>query len=489
MTVETKSVITEKQSIMVKKNNLSCALNLAEDSLDKILSLTASCHGGECEISGGEIIYGGSVTFNAVFSAEEINRVEAGAKFTFKAPLDEDYSGAVADYSLSDVRVKNEGGMLYAVCDLISRLKLVKNEETSVVTNADCLYKTERLATGEYRQAKSETVVDDEFSVKRIKRALYSDAQAIVTSLKAGDGFITVDGEVVLNVCLLPFSENSDILKEVRNIPFRYEMDLDGVTEDSFLSAKAEVSKTSLKIFVDEEKDNSVVSAEIGVAVFADAYSLSEIDCVSDAYSPSVVLELKREPIERLTGVFTRFEDVRFRGQGLCKVPDYSRLNKTIGEMIAGYSVRTEGNDLIVDGEIRADALFSDSDNVLSSKELIVPISFSLEGAAGSEIAQLLLRSLNVRLKGGEIECEVSIKASVIRREIMTFSVVTGIEEGAEKAVNDSAISVYIGKALDTEWDVIKALGESAEKIAALNPDVVYPLSGGERIVVFRNKK
>ena len=308
-------------------------------------------------------------------------------------------------------------------------------------------------------------------------------------SINDGDKTVTVDGEVVLNVCLLPFSENSDILKEVRNIPFRYEMDLDGATEDSFLSAKAEVSKTSLKIFVDEEKDNSVVSAEIGVAVFADAYSLSEIDCVSDAYSPSVVLELKREPIERLTGVFTRFEDVRFRGQGLCKVPDYSRLNKTIGETIAGYSVRTEGNDLIVDGEIRADALFSDSDNVLSAKELIVPISFSLEGAAGSEIAQLLLRSLNVRLKGGEIECEVSIKASVIRREITTFSVVTGIEEGAEKAVNDSAISVYIGKALDTEWDVIKALGESAEKIAALNPDVVYPLSGGERIVVFRNKK
>ena len=129
MTVQTKTVVSGKESFMEKKNNLSCALNLTEDSLDKILSLTASCHGGECEISGGEIIYGGSVNFNAIFTAEEINRVEVGAKFTFKAPLDQEFAGASADYSLSDVRVKNEGGMLYAVCDLISRLTLYKNEE------------------------------------------------------------------------------------------------------------------------------------------------------------------------------------------------------------------------------------------------------------------------------------------------------------------------------------------------------------------------
>ena len=88
MTVDYKNVSLKNDLQVCKKNELSCALNLAEDSLEKILSLTASARGGECEVSNGEIAYSGTVNFNAIFKAEEINRVEVGAKFTFKAPID-----------------------------------------------------------------------------------------------------------------------------------------------------------------------------------------------------------------------------------------------------------------------------------------------------------------------------------------------------------------------------------------------------------------
>lgn len=489
MTVQTKTVVSGKESFMEKKNNLSCALNLTEDSLDKILSLTASCHGGECEISGGEIIYGGSVNFNAIFTAEEINRVEVGAKFTFKAPLDQEFAGASADYSLSDVRVKNEGGMLYAVCDLISRLTLYKNEEKAVVTQADCLYRSETMVVGGSSRIKSETVLDDEFSTKRIKRALYSDAQAIVTNLSAGEGFVTVEGEAIVNVCLLPFSENGDIIKEVRAIPFRFEVDFDGVTEETTLTAKAEVNKTTLKIYVDEDKDSSVVSAQVSVGIECEAVTAAELSYLADAYSQNNYLDIKREPIEQLTGITTRFEDLHYRGAGICKVPEYSRLLKTVGEMIAGYSFKEEGEDLMIEGEIRADALFSDSDNALSSKELVMPFAVTVEGGAGAEVSQLILKSFAVKLKNGETECDASFKASVVKKETVSTMVVTEITDGAEKQINDSAISVYIGKNGDTEWDVIKALGESAESIFSLNPDIAYPLGGGERIIVFRSKR
>ena len=427
------------------------------------------------------------MNFNAIFKTEELNRVEVGAKFTFKAPLEDKFDLASAEYSISDVRVKNEGGMLYAVCDLISRLTLSKNIENAVAVQADCLYKTEKLTVADRFFAKAETVVDDEFTVRRIKRALYSDAQAIVTAVKPQDGFVTVDGEVELNVCLLPFSENSDIVKETRSVPFKFEVDLDASSENATAFCRAEVVKSGLKIYVDED-ESATVTASVTVGLEVECYVANEIDYISDAYSKTNELDLKRETLEQVCGVSARFENARYRGGAVCKVPDYSRLNKTVGEMIAGYSVSADGEDLIINGQVRADALFSDSDDNISSKELVFPFTVSLEGANDYEVSALALSDLSVKLKNGEIECDAAFKISAYKKETTKAVAVTNISEGEEKSVSESAIAVYLGKKGDTEWEVIKSLGVGAELIAALNPDIVYPLTGGERIIIYRQK-
>jgi LysM repeat protein len=48
---------------------------------------------------------------------------------------------------------------------------------------------------------------------------------------------------------------------------------------------------------------------------------------------------------------------------------------------------------------------------------------------------------------------------------------------------------VYIPKNQDTLWELSKSLGVSEEDIMALNPDLSFPLSGDERIIIYREIK
>ena len=483
MKVETKTIICETKKITVKTNALSCALNLAEEAFDKILAVTATVSSGECEIAGEEIVYGGTANFNAIFSAEEPNRVEAGVKFTFKIPLEAGVTNASATYNISDIKVKSDGGMLFAVCDLISSLELIVREEKESVSDGECLTQKETVSTLSRFLVKKEVTVDDEFTVRRVKRALLGEANACITDLKAEEDYVIVDGEVVLNVCLLPFSENSDILKETRIIPFRFEVDAEGSGEGDRLCGRAQVIKVALKIEIDEESDKATVFAAVNVDLCIEDHRPDRFSYIVDAFSKTHELILKREPIERLTGVTRSVENVRYNGKALKKAPEYSRLIKIVGERIEGYSARNEKGSLSVDGELSAYALFADSDNAISSEKLVVPFSFTVSGDGDAEI---FLESLNAKLRSGDIECDANFKVVLTRTEKTVVDTVVSIEEGAERPVRDSAISVYLGKTGDSEWTVVKALGEDAETIAALNPDVSYPLSGGERIVVFR---
>jgi LysM repeat protein len=64
--------------------------------------------------------------------------------------------------------------------------------------------------------------------------------------------------------------------------------------------------------------------------------------------------------------------------------------------------------------------------------------------------------------------------------------IITKVTEGEDKPVNDSAISVYIPKPNDSLWEISKELGVTEEEILKINKDLTFPLSGEERIVVYR---
>ncbi|MBP5372692.1 MAG: DUF3794 domain-containing protein [Clostridia bacterium] len=474
--------------VIEKKNELTVALNLTEEVESRIFSLTALVKKGECRIENGELFYGGTVSFNAVFMAEEMNRVEVGAKFTFKTTFEGEADGCTARYHLSDVKLKREGGMLYATCELQSTITLIKTREIDFISSLDTLTKEGSARLFERSRFEKEFSVDDEFSTKRVKRALSSEAVAIVTAVSCETDFLTVDGEVILNVCLLPFSENSDILKETRIIPFRFEIDADGADEGGEASVKAFAEKISLKIFVDENSGKTTVTANVSVRVEGYYYTPTDQKYVIDAYSPEFEIALKKEVIVDSSIASFESGSERVNGRAVCKVPEYSRLVKLVGERIDDCFYRRENGATVIEGVIVGDVIFADSDNALVSESLKMPFGFTAPIEGEIEDLSVVIEGAAAKIRSGEIECDVTLRYSLAKIASYKTEVITSAEKAADKPVNDSAISVYVGRRGDEEWDVIKRLGVSPDKIYELNGDISFPLSGGEKIAVFRKR-
>ena len=80
------------------------------------------------------------------------------------------------------------------------------------------------------------------------------------------------------------------------------------------------------------------------------------------------------------------------------------------------------------------------------------------------------------------------LKISAPDSEDCSVKYVSEITEGEKRTESNCAISVYIPKSGDDLWSTAKNLRQSPDEIKSTNPDLAFPLTGSERIVVFRAK-
>lgn len=479
----------ERKTIKVtEKNNLECSLNLSDDNADRILSLTGKVYRATEERDGDDLIYGGLATFNSVFGGEELMRIEAGAKFSFKTtPPKPELSVRKIEYFLLGIKIKSEGGMLYATASLIAEIYYVSVEEKPFAVNVDALKKMQELTMSTEHAFSGRFDLEESFDVKKIKRVLFSDACAVVKSVQAGMGAATVEGEAIITVLMLPFSENGDILKEVRCVPFRFEADVDGADDTSVVSADATPDDISLKVYVDEDKNKATVNIVLTLAIKGVAVTRTATQYVEDCYSPENELILSRETLNtRAFKAHAHFTE-RISEKLNCAVPEYARLIKLIGETTELTKAAVKDGFLMAEGVVFGNALMIDGENNLISNAFQLPFSVSAPvEVTPVDNVKAVCEEMHCKMRNGRLEAEANVIISYDEYEDYAVDVITEVTEGDKKQNASYAISVYLGSAGDTEWDVTKRLGVSQDVVLKDNPELSFPLSGGEKILVYR---
>ena len=77
---------------------------------------------------------------------------------------------------------------------------------------------------------------------------------------------------------------------------------------------------------------------------------------------------------------------------------------------------------------------------------------------------------------------------SISPYKTQTVNYVKEITACGEKKLEDWAISVVIPFKGEDLWSLSKRLNQSPEEITMANKDLTFPLSGEERIVIYRQK-
>ena len=87
-----------------------------------------------------------------------------------------------------------------------------------------------------------------------------------------------------------------------------------------------------------------------------------------------------------------------------------------------------------------------------------------------------------------EAEIQADLIFTIYPKKRCNIEYIHGVESCGERVKSDSAISVFIPLEGEELWSLAKRLGVSPEGLMQTNSDLQFPLSGEERIVIYRQK-
>lgn len=473
----------------LEQNRIETSLNLSDSHFDKILSASGAVFSPFIETSANEIRYGGRITFNVIYLSDGYERLEVGAEFSFKKQGDFNFDSATVNYTLGEITLKKNNGLLYAETVLSAHILGETGMEKTFLAGCDVLKKQSPVVLYEKKKGELSIDLDDEFECDKLKNVLFSQASAVVNRTECNYGNVLVEGEVFLSLSLLPFLPNSDIVKERRCIPFSIEVETPSIGPDSISYAVCQIEKLSLKVYTSVDGEKSTVNTIVGLKIFTECEQKVEKIAVTDAYSTACEVEIVRvsDKAKRLLGEFVRTEKID--GKFICQIPENSRFVTATGETVEIVDSEVSDGVLKIDAIIYADMIFVDGEGEVVSKKGELTLSFAMDGSFdfASDVS-MCLSSLSVKFKNGQLLCDGAVKITAKKLEEYIVEYIEEILEGQEKVANSSAISVYLGQSGDDEWAIEKEFGVSIDEIYALNPDLEFPLSGGEKIIYYRQK-
>lgn len=458
-----------------------------EGEIKKPLSLAATAFLTGKESGEGNTLLKVKVVFSFVYLAEDgYKKTEATAETSGAVSL----SDPAVVLSTEDVRIVNSPDGYIGRCRVVARCFHSEAEEKEVLVGGEDIYiKEKTIVLDAGTGISADTLhLEDEFEVGYpVSEVLLHRESVTVGEVVSGISSVALSGDINLTLNMLPLAENGEILKEKRTIPFRHEVENVGALPNMRAYGYAEIKKVSVKVVADEAKGKSVVTAEITLALSGEAVDQAAMTVAEDVYSKNSYIEAETEEIyiDKFVGQYL-YEEKCVAPAG--EAPEGGRLIAATGENISVLKAETENGKLALSGILKADAIFKNADNGTTALVVEAPFAVETEVAGEALFAGVTVEDFSIRLRGGAIETEFTLKAAYKLYEKEKIKYVARIAEQGAKEANESAISVYIPKAGDDLWEVAKTLGESKEEVMRYNPELEFPLTGDERIIIYRQK-
>lgn len=478
---------------VTNKNAVELRLNLTEEEAGLVVWPTAKAVINHCELVSNEIRYGGKVIFNAVINNGGLKKIESGVEFSYKV----DATGVLPTDTVSgsatieNVKVSVVNGIPTATCLLVFVAHVEKPVQVEYVNSIDgafckkCQGENAKIVAKESKNFTLEDQFDLDFIVNEV---LFQSQTVKVLEVISSIGCCIVKGELLLDVLYLASEENTPILDK-KVIPFRFEQDVTKVMPDLITLANLTVTDFNLKVVVDKSSGKSSVMAFGEVKMETTVYENEPLTFMSDAYT------LQRELKVGLTGknlvkmLPQRVVEGKIYQSGISKTQKNSRLIAPLFAKIEQSDLTLSNGEVTISGVIEAVMLMS-GDSGYFTETALLPFTIIEKGFSNcARLINSIICSYAVAESGDTLSVDINALFYIIEKQEEKAVFVTSVEEGEEKPVNTSAISVYIPKNQDTLWELSKSLGVSEEDIMALNPDLSFPLSGDERIIIYREIK
>ena len=458
--------------------------------IETVLSAHASVVLLSATADNGEIKYTGRAHFSIVYEDQDrkVCRAEKGVEWAAKAACERSCPAYTPRVRLEteNVAIRREGASVYLTALLGAEIALYGEQQFEYLTDGELVMRRESLPVLTAHLCGGTAEADDEFDTDFIGDILMHAETVNLTDIRCETGALVAEGEVNLGILALK-GENALVSFE-RLVPFRVEIPCDAALAGQRGEARVSVTNVSLRADTDEEQGKCRISAELELNAEGCVYEETEIDAVTDAFSPERAVNLTFSSAESSSVGETIRLTERVSGKAaLSSTVDFSDTFQAVTLQRAEANL-THTDGTRVEGIAMATLLILGTDGSHRGVELSLPFSVPVQ-AEGEYTASVLACGTSARQRQeGEIDAEVTLKITLTERRKSQITAVSAAELGEALPIPDSAVSVYVPRAGDGLWELAKSLKKPPEEVSANNPDIEFPIKEGQRVVIYRKK-
>jgi hypothetical protein len=322
-------------------------------------------------------------------------------------------------------------------------------------------------------------------SMPKAEKVLYSDAYAVVKSVKSEDMKIIVEGDIKLMVLYLSEDKNAPLQYFYDSLPFGSILASENAAIDDTVLADADLYDLGVDV-AEEEGDILRISAKINVMCTVNTHN--DIEYMEDAYSLRNRLNI-------------RYGDCCFRSADLSgSVKAFARSAITIPPYEPSVSrvVCMKASPVIIAAAPNVDRVYleglmmfticyASSEGMRSySGEIPFESEAQMDGLMPSHDVDVSAEVEYCSYEGAGRDISVKFMMDVQLRAFSRsgFKLVSDIEETEEMAPHKKGITIYFADGGENLWDIAKRYSTTLESVRRFNPDIEDNLQQGQRILI-----
>ena len=490
----------QKLPEVVGQVKIDCKSSLSSEDIANILVVSPFVCLDSNEFIDTKSKFNGKINFYITYidKAGNIKKCECGAEFGGDVDMGENY-GERQKAKLSACAQKVEydlSGIYLVVSAIVSvSIKATQVVEKSALIGGEDLYTNgcEFCSMQNLGKRTGAYPIEEEFDLAYpVEEVLYHKAEAVITATQCGVGSIIVDGQVLLSLVLLQKNEKKDIMKESKILPFRMEIESEETMPNMMAVAWVREKSFKTDVGVDEENGSSVVVAHVSLLFEGEAYNEVSKTVAKDVFSTSREIEIIKEDCEQVFPLESRSYSFLVGGRAnIGEIPTSATAPIVCMENINILEAESTANGLIVTATYSGSIYFRDGDSVIARKfempfEKELSGTFDLDTLIECEAKAFKGEAKIVSSTEVDIDGEVYLTANLFKK--CQTKMVSDIKLLKEKEEKSCAISVYLAIKDEEQFSLAKRLNVCPERLIETNQDLQFPLTGNERIVVYRQK-
>ncbi len=469
-----------------------------DKDVKEVYSVGASSSIVSTEVAGNVVNFIGLVDFQTIYEGNSLSSLDYTAEFKDRFDSSKEIKGElIVNSNVVQVSENVVGGEIRVTAIVEVSIDAIESKEVNVLVNVDSknVYKTTKDFTWStyLGRAFEKMDVSGDLEIAGAK-AIYRVTPCVsIQSVTPKDGYVDVRGVMGLDISYADGEDVSTLKSTYRELDFAWEVAFDGMDEESGVETSLSIISNETKVSSLVNDDGITLTLDIPIEFSGYVFETSTMSIIDDVYLESNYLSVTSENVSTITGFgASTFKD---NISGSAEIKDDAPfiddvLSVSTNNLVLARNY-VEDDRLIVEGVATATVIYYTKET-MSATSVEIEMPFVVEEKVSfrnARVATLCLSNISARSRRGK-ELEVSGELYVYAD---TFDdaeeiIISGLELGEEKPMDECPLYIYIVKPNETVWDIAKNMNVSSELILEQNPNIAMPLVAGDKLIIYKPK-